>query len=424
MDDAKIREDLEKAVQLQPELTRPRELLVQFYLNRNQPKNAALHLNYLVQNHPDQEKYRLKLGWYYVQTVDWNALDGLIKEGRQHNPGLPEWDLLQGNLLLARGQPAAAAVLFEACYRRQSSPALLRLWVEALLNAGQPEKALPLFTGPGDPVLHPDLLPLRTRTAAMLQRKEKNAHELLADVQAAAVRGAEPADAVLTRIRTIQSPEEFAALLQAAAANDPTGVVRLTQAILLLEKKAYRDALPLLEAIRPLLKDKTILAGKYRLYTGYAAHLAGRFDDASREYELALKALPQDPVILNNLAALLAEQMKQPEKALPLAEKAVSLANGRPEIEAVCLDTLGWARLRANYVFQARSDLEHSLRLKDSISVRLHLAEVYLALKLPEKAAQELAVVQAKAEEHQDQEALAEVKRLQQQITPGAQDKE
>ncbi len=73
-----------------------------------------------------------------------------------------------------------------------------------------------------------------------------------------------------------------------------------------------------------------------RLYLGNLLYGQGRPDDAEGEYRTALKALPDNPEALNNLAWLLHERGKNTDEAEALAARAVELAPARPAF----LDTL------------------------------------------------------------------------------------
>lgn len=72
------------------------------------------------------------------------------------------------------------------------------------------------------------------------------------------------------------------------------------------------------------------------MYLGLAYASLGREQEAADAFEQALKLVPGDPTVLNNLAAVTGK--KDPQKALGYAEKAYTLQPKNPLIA----DTLGW----------------------------------------------------------------------------------
>lgn len=70
----------------------------------------------------------------------------------------------------------------------------------------------------------------------------------------------------------------------------------------------------------------------------------GRTEDAEANYRQALKTDPENPLILNNLAFLLAEKGGKLDEALRLAEQAQRKLPTNPQIA----DTLGWVYVKKN----------------------------------------------------------------------------
>lgn len=62
------------------------------------------------------------------------------------------------------------------------------------------------------------------------------------------------------------------------------------------------------------------------------------FDQAKTYFETMIRLDSRDPGALNNLAYLLAEDLKRPKEALPYAERALEIIPGNPNV----LDTIGW----------------------------------------------------------------------------------
>ena len=111
------------------------------------------------------------------------------------------------------------------------------------------------------------------------------------------------------------------------------------------------------------------------------------YDKAIERYRRVLELVPNSPTALNNLAYALAVRKGQPMEALPLAEKAYSLAKGSPNVS----DTLGWIHHLAGDDTTALRYLEEALQSGgQSAEVQLHAALVYAAAGKSDQAAEAL----------------------------------
>lgn len=115
----------------------------------------------------------------------------------------------------------------------------------------------------------------------------------------------------------------------------------------------------------------------------------GEHNRAIERYRLVLAAAPDDLLSLNNLAYALAVHAKTPQEALPLAQRAYELAQGRL---ASIADTLGWVHYLLGQHPEAEKYLsEAAAAAPASAEVQLHLAHVYEARGRRELAARALA---------------------------------
>jgi tetratricopeptide (TPR) repeat protein len=110
-----------------------------------------------------------------------------------------------------------------------------------------------------------------------------------------------------------------------------------------------------------------------RLVLGAVEEKAGNLAKAMETYELILQADPENVVALNNLASLLNLFGKNPEAALPYAEKAYQLAAASPAVN----DTLGWVYFQKQIYQRAVPHLETAVRLQPTPSRETHLALAY-----------------------------------------------
>jgi tetratricopeptide (TPR) repeat protein len=102
-----------------------------------------------------------------------------------------------------------------------------------------------------------------------------------------------------------------------------------------------------------------------------------QFTKARDVYERYLAAHPNAAVVLNNLANLYSDQLKQPERALELARKAREVEPAAPAIA----DTLGWILYQRKDHPEALSLLtEAAGKMPGSAEIQYHLGMVQRAL--------------------------------------------
>jgi len=118
-----------------------------------------------------------------------------------------------------------------------------------------------------------------------------------------------------------------------------------------------------------LLGAQLMLASKYEV--------AGDYDAAIARYRQILSLAPDAPIALNNLAYALAVRKGELREAVPLAERARTLA---PQ-SGVIADTLGWIYFISGDAGRALPLLSEAARLQpDSAEIREHLATIRAAL--------------------------------------------
>src|SRR5207249_1155204 len=102
-----------------------------------------------------------------------------------------------------------------------------------------------------------------------------------------------------------------------------------------------------------------------------ALQAAGRSEDAQKTYRRALSLQPDNPVLSNNLAFLLAESGGDLDEALKLAYAALGKFRDRPNF----LDTLGWIYLKKNMTDNAMQIFDNLVkRQPDNPTFRYHRA--------------------------------------------------
>ena len=116
------------------------------------------------------------------------------------------------------------------------------------------------------------------------------------------------------------------------------------------------------------------------------------YPTAVRWYQAALKAKPNSPMLLNNLAWALG-QLKDPQ-AMVMAEKARALA---PD-SAPIIDTVGWLQLQKGDAATAVTTLSRAVALAPaSAAIRINLAKALIATGNKEAAKEQLLAVSSLA---------------------------
>lgn len=106
-----------------------------------------------------------------------------------------------------------------------------------------------------------------------------------------------------------------------------------------------------------------------------ALHQAGEHERAAERYQQYLDQRPNNPQMLNNFAFLLASDLDEAERALPLAERAVEVSGA----SATVLDTLGWVQHQLGRNTEALATLRRSADLQPLPANQYHLGRVLAA---------------------------------------------
>lgn len=122
-------------------------------------------------------------------------------------------------------------------------------------------------------------------------------------------------------------------------------------------------------------RDSRLVAAQTYLALLYEE--AGERGKAIERYRRILEVMPDNAIVLNNLAYALAVHEKKPEEALPLAARAYDLAKGSPNIA----DTLAWVHHLLGKDEKAMSLLsEAAATAPNNAEIQFHLAVVAAAV--------------------------------------------
>jgi len=136
------------------------------------------------------------------------------------------------------------------------------------------------------------------------------------------------------------------------------------------------------------------------------------YDKAIERYRRLQVLVPDNAAVLNNLAHALAVRKNNVQEALPLAEKAYSLAKGAPNIA----DTLGWIYYLAGQNDKAVKLLEEAAR-SASKNAEMHLHFAIVSEATGNKLAAQVSLQRA-LEIDPKLEQKEEVKQLQAKLKP------
>jgi|GEM_PF-4308290 len=164
------------------------------------------------------------------------------------------------------------------------------------------------------------------------------------------------------------------------------------------------------EALQPLLAKPDALATDERASmlqkAGLAYQMAGQFDKARKAYEDLLKIQPTDISVLNNIAYLLAVDMKNPLQAKAYSQQAYDNQIRNGLVNPGVADTHGWV-----LTLCGGNDAGIGLTILDGIvrdhpdflEARYHLGMAYLRKKDPKMAEQQLAAAMTMVQQMENQ---------------------
>lgn len=148
--------------------------------------------------------------------------------------------------------------------------------------------------------------------------------------------------------------------------------------------KNYAKAIESLSAGVKLIAGDKRLASDFYSLIGDAQHSAGNNQASFEAYEAALKANPDNALVLNNYAYHLSLSSLQLDKAATMAEKALVLAPGNPYY----LDTYAWVLYKKGDLLNALVYIEQALQAdqESSAAVYEHYGDILFKLNRPAEA--------------------------------------
>ena len=324
----------------------------------------------------------------YLERSAWAPLERLLARARQAFPGDVRFHLAEGRMWKARQDPARqAAALAVAAQMAPDDGQVIAAYMSALVDAGRHAEAERLakpFAARAEAPIPmqrdwrpPDLAALLEAMLArsLLAQKRPDAAD---ERFAAAIRAAAPdvLPGVLSEVQQAFGPEQAAVKLRSWLALRPQDW-RFKLSVARAHRTAgdSEQAVAILRQVLSAFRAPAAQEAANRLLGAIHADL-GRHADAEAVYLALLKIKPDDPELLNNLAYVYTDGMKDAAKAEPLARKAVRLWPNNPH----ALDTCGWTVLQLGRQLEAEQYLMRAIQLKpDSATIRYHLGRLYEA---------------------------------------------
>ncbi len=359
-----------------------RVALAQAHRLKGQPEEAIRELRAVLSENPKARGPAMALVRVYGGLKRWGDQEALIRQQMNLFSDDVTWPYMLGKQFVGRGRHAdAIAPLKKACelleYKRAGNgpeqPLILLLG--CLSKTGGHKEIIDIVkTKLGTEDQTSDAL---AHYAAALAATGKKA-----DALAAFVRAVGAAQSWKGYSRVVQQlAKSFGGLEQAIQAvrseHDKAGAKSEIPAMLLSSLLAFNkkegDALALVTQAVAATKDpvrKAICLASQ----GILLYGQGEKQKAEQVYMEALRNKGDELTVLNNLAFVLAEDLKRPQEALSYADRAFRLSPGDPYV----LDTLGWCLFLAGRSQDAMGVLLETIdRDPRLLDTHLHLAKVY-----------------------------------------------
>lgn len=372
------------------ETTLVQRLLIEIKLSHYQ--DAIGTLTELIEQGDGKEKLRLTLGELYLQTKQYDLASKTFRELLLLNPrSVPVW-LALFEVSVQSGNHAALLEDIKRFFMTNQVSLEQKIELAKLFltrSIRESSFAAPAMVMIGEiNKLHPDNSKVYVlRGMAQLQKNEVGA--ALHDFRKALL--FEPGnieiwEELVTAYLIKKEFQQAGKTLLRAKKRFPLMTLRLQmlEGELLFQTGRHNKAVLLLEKV---MKSKNVQKEK-RLYQQVCTTLAFCYDTLGFRqksvhlYEIILNLDPENVLMMNNLAYVLAAEGKELARARELAMKAVA---AEPSNSGY-LDTLGWVLFRLGEFEQARTTLEKAAALDQrEIEILEHLSNVYQKLGNLEK---------------------------------------
>ncbi|MDY7009737.1 MAG: tetratricopeptide repeat protein [Planctomycetota bacterium] len=359
-------------------------LLANRYESINDINNALSVLQNLLAEHPENAAALKSLAGLYGRQRRWSDLEKILADGKKAFPKDPFFLLAEANMWRQenRNVPSKTVAAYdEALKLLPGNVEVAFLRMQALVEAERYDEALSAGKSLRD---RKDIAPEVMSVMALAHAKAGNGPAAESEFSAAVkdAKSGRQLSFVLLQIRSAYKPAQAFEKLNIFARGRPNDAqVYQSMGEILVKQKDLKGSTQYFEKALTNAKTdvhKVFIMGRL----GLVYSQLGQHDTGLRIYQDALEIRPDDPGILNNLAWLLAHEMKKPDQALPYSRKACQLA---PD-NAILLDTLGYVLMLNGKYDEAVDVLSRSIDKQAMPANRLHLGQVYEKMKQSNEA--------------------------------------
>jgi tetratricopeptide (TPR) repeat protein len=368
------RQQFEKSISLQPNLLQPRLGLAGLQVVHGEYEAALDTVQTILQRDPGNVNAKVIQSQALLGQKKFGDSDTLLAGMLKSNPGSPDVYYQVGTAALAQGKLKEAEEAFQRAYQLNptNSKSLLGM-VEAEIQQGQPEKAMSILQEESKKA--PNRLDLLFLMGTTAQREGKFQDSL----------------------------GYFTRVLNGLDKNSKARADLYLQIAYTYRLAGDRNsAIANLQKAREILPENEIVLQEI----GRVMDDAGRRVEARQAYEACLVVNPNNVLVLNNLAYLMAESNADLDVALNHAQKAKGLSPNTPEIS----DTYGWILLKKGLAEQAIPVFQDLVsRVPTNASYRYHLAKAYAQKGDNAKASGELREALKHSPPHDQQQEIQDM---------------
>ncbi len=324
-----------------------------------------------------------RLAQLQVNTRDWHGLDSTLQRGREVQPRLATWWILEASKWRATGQPARTAAALRTAYQLEPGNVNFMLaYFDALLDIGQYDRVIETIGEVSDPgpevAIH--LRAMTGRSRVGLGNVDEGIEDLSASL--AAARTIPSIELVTKHFFAALGDDKGVELLEQWMADRPEASLRIALVLKLMQQGRWSRAEAVLAGV-----DVSSCPPEQAVWVlrslGEVRYKQEDYAGAKQAYQAALAKAPDNVFILNNLAYMLAENLNDAAAALPYAQKAAELMPTDPNMA----DTLGWIYFQNDQREPAERELRRSLQLGETPAALYHLGRVLESLGQTDEAA-------------------------------------
>jgi tetratricopeptide (TPR) repeat protein len=328
---------------------------------------------------PKDKEDPLSLRIRAVKPVD--TLSDLLTDSIHRFPTQGTWPIMLGNLYGMTGNGDQAVAVHKAAFLSSGKSLPIGLtYINTLINVHRFDEAINVIDDLAQLNASVELDILRGKANAALGHKAdaggdfNHAADLTKDVDTTVRLARECVTALggdasvqLFQQRMAKNPKDFLggvalAVVYSSTDNPKAAIQQLSSLI----------GDPQAASAKPLLLRMSAMAN-YQLKA---------FDKALGYYQRLLQLQPDDLEALNNIAYLLADDLKRPEEAMKYAMHARQIIEDQPVESSLSaysnvMDTVGWVRFLADDMDGATDDLQKSLQMDPLPICYYHIANLY-----------------------------------------------